>query len=404
MSLDLSSAARQIETATRRLDEGRDNRDRRLALALRAFREAHSSPDLLDKAASSQGRPFLCAGLVDGLAGRYASSALPPDFCVASVDGSHIDVDRHMPVGCYLINVGGCMLTYGSQPDAHLFSTPRLSAGDEDLYMTSSAPGSLESVAVEGPILGLKRAVEEVRVLASLLEETPPGMPVLGLIDGSLVLWGLAGRGYQPFVRDEIVGGGLIPALDRLRKAAESRTLAVAAYISLPQGTEVVNALRLQLCPSDSGRCRESCSGHRSHQAPCDTVNGFLDRHLFQELLAPGERSSLYFTNSSISRDFYGPHQVHFFYLNTGDEIARVEVPQWVAMDSELLSLSHAMILDQCRRGLGYPVAISESHEQAVLTGSDRDAFRQLLEEALARQHLPVYTSEKARSKRTPWL
>ena len=404
MGLDLASAAHQIDTAARRLDDDRDDRDHRLALALRAFREAASSPDLLDKAASSHGRPFLCASLVEGLAGRHTPPKLPSDFCVASVDGSHIDVDRHMPVRCYLINVGGCMLTYGSHPDARLFSTPRLSTGEEELYMTSTAPGSRESVAVEGPILGLKRAVEEVRVLASLLEETPPDMPVLGLIDGSLVLWGLAGRGYQPFVREEVVGGGLIPAMDGLRKAAESRTLAVAAYVSLPQGTEVVNALRLQLCPNDSGRCRERCSGHRSHQAPCDTVNGFLDRHLFQELLAPGERSSLYFTNSSISRDFYGPHQVYFYYLNTGDEIARVEVPQWVALEGGLLSLSHALILDQCRRGRGYPVAISEAHEQAVLTGSDRQSFRQLLEEALDRRHLPVYTSEKARSKRTPWL
>ena len=133
-------------------------------------------------------------------------------------------------------------------------------------------------------------------------------------------------------------------------------------------------------------------------------LNGFLDRHLFQELLGPGERSSLFFTNSSISRDFYGGHQVYFYYLNTGDEIARMELPQWVAMNSDLLELSHSLILDQIRRGLGYPAAIGEAHEQAVVTGRDREAFKQLLGGALNQYKLPVYTSEKNRSKQMRWL
>jgi NurA-like 5'-3' nuclease len=69
-----------------------------------------------------------------------------------------------------------------------------------------------------------------------------------------------------------------------------------------------------------------------------------------------------------------------------------------------LLSLSHALVLDQCQRGQGYPVAISEAHEQAVIHASDRRLFRQMVAEALERRGLPVYTSEKERSKRTPWV
>ena len=81
-----------------------------------------------------------------------------------------------------------------------------------------------------------------------------------------------------------------------------------------------------------------------------------------------------------------------------------MEVPGWVAADEALVSLCHALILDQCERGIGYPVAIAESHEQAVVTGPDRLAFRQMVDEALEVNGLPVYTSEKARSKRTRWL
>ena len=403
MGLDVGSTVTQIDALTHRVNEGWDDRTRRLDTALRAMDEADAS-EMREKAASSQGRPFLCAGLLDGFAGRYPPPQAPGDFCVVSVDGSNIDVDRHIPVRCYLINLGGCTLTYGSNPDARLFSRPVLYAEEDDLYLTSSDPGSRDSVAVEGHLLGLKRAVEEVKGLASLVEEAPPNLPALALIDGSLVLWGLAGRGYQPFVRDEIVGRGLVPALDRLRDMASHRTMAVAAYVSLPQSTEVVNTLRLHLCPYDVAECRQHCSGHRAGRAPCDTVNGLLDRHLFQELLGPGERSSLYQSNSSISRELYGPHEVCFYYVNTGDEIGRVEVPHWVAQEEGLLELSHALLLDQCRRGMGYPTAISEAHEQAVITGPDRETFKQLLDVSLFRQRLPVYTSEKVRSKRTRWL
>ena len=49
-------------------------------------------------------------------------------------------------------------------------------------------------------------------------------------------------------------------------------------------------------------------------------------------------------------------------------------------------------------------MAISEAHEQAVINGADRQFFKQMLAEALEREGLPVYTSEKDRSKRTPWL
>ncbi len=47
-----------------------------------------------------------------------------------------------------------------------------------------------------------------------------------------------------------------------------------------------------------------------------------------------------------------------------------MEVPEWVARRKDLLDLTHALVLDQCRRGQGYPVALSEAHEQAVVTGS----------------------------------
>ena len=403
MSLDLVATMDQLDILARRLDGDRDDWSQRLGRAITALMEADAS-EVRRKAESTQGRPYLYAGMVEDPAGRYGPPELPLDFCVASVDGSHIDVDRHIPVRCYLINVGGCLLTYGSRPDALLFSHPTLYAEEKDLYIDRTGPESRETVPVEGALVGLKRSVAEVVGLAALVRDAPPELPTLALVDGSLIMWGLAGRGYQPLVREELLVRGLIPALDSLRDLARGRTLAVAAYTSLPQSREVVNALRLFLCTYDSAECARNCSSHRSTRAPCDIVNGFLDRHLFQNLLDPGERSSVFRTNSSISREFYGPHQVYFYYLNTGEEIARIEVPEWVARDEVTLPLTHGLVMDQCRRGVGYPAAIAEAHEQAVVNGADRESFKQLLEDALGRKGLPVYTSEKARSKRMRWL
>ena len=100
----------------------------------------------------------------------------------------------------------------------------------------------------------------------------------------------------------------------------------------------------------------------------------------------------------------YGEHQVYFFYIRAGDEVARVEVPRWVALDEGLLGLTHSLVLDQCRRGHDYPVALSEAHEQAVVTAADKDGFWQLVEASLVEEHLLAVTSAKSRSKRTRWI
>jgi NurA-like 5'-3' nuclease len=133
-------------------------------------------------------------------------------------------------------------------------------------------------------------------------------------------------------------------------------------------------------------------------------VAGVRDRELFINLLAQGERSAVFLSQSSVVEKHYGVHQVFFFYLRVDDEIARVEVPQWVAMDENLLSLTHSLVLDQCRRGHGYPVALSEAHEKAVVTGADREYFWQLVESSLVDEHLPSLSSAKSRSKRTRWI
>ncbi len=402
MSLDLGETIVQLERATGNLGSG--YRDRRCRLAQLLEQAAAVPPQTAREKTIGSDVPFLAAQVVDTLLGAVSPPPLPADWAAASVDGSHIDVDRHLPVECYLLNLGGCLLTYGRQPDARFFSRPHLASAYEELYLADpQRPADEEAVA--GNLLGLYRTVRELEELLAVVRECPPEQPTLALVDGTLVLWGLAGRGYRDFVRQAIVNEGLLPALEGFRQlAAARRNVTLAAYVSLPRVREVANAIRRCLCPNDLAYCRQSCSQRRSELTPCSNSNDFLDREIFAQLLAPGQRSPVYITNSSVSREYYGDHQVYFYYLNAGEEIARIEAPAWVAEDDALLSLGHSLIAAQCRLGQGYPVAIAEAHEQAVVNGRDRQLFRQLVAETLERQGLPAYTSQKERSKQRPWV
>ncbi len=402
MALDLGETILQLDQVAQQLGTTYSDHRRRLAGLLRAASEV-SPETAIEKTRTATDRPFMAAQVVDSLLGSYTPIQPPEDWCAVSVDGSHIDVDRHLPVSCYLINLGGCVLTYGAQPDARFFNQPSLAADPSELYLTDPA-SAINEEAITGPLLGLLRTVRELQRLVELIQECPPDLPVLALVDGTLVLWGLSGQGYRPFVRKALLQDGLLPVLEQLRELAQHRPITLAAYVSLPRTTEVANAIRCCLCPNDLSHCQGACSHRRATEAPCDIANGFLDRELFQELLSPGDRSAVYRTNPRAAQEYYGEQQIYFYYLHAGEEIARVEVPQWVAQDEKLLALGHTLIVEQCRRGQGYPVAISEAHEQAVINGADRQLFKQMVAETLERQGLPTYTSEKERSKRVPWL
>ncbi len=404
MSLDLTRTAIQIDSMAQELGArhaGRGLRVERAVDALRGF-DAGEYAEKLQQ--SEQGFGWQPPGMPETAAERYAPPATPDDFCVVATDGSHIDVDRHLAARCFLINVGVSVLTYGSRPNADLFSEPRLYAADDDLVVRDRLAPQREQI-IEGAVLGAKRAVEEIAALVEAVRELPEDVPTLALMDGSLIMYGLLGFGNRQFVLRELIEEGFVTALEDLRRLAQSRRLAVASYISLPRSADVLGALRLGMCPYDVADCERQCGLIRPGQRPCDEgAWGIYDRDIFSETLSPGERSAVFVSSSSLVADYYQGHDVHFFYLHAGEEIGRVEVPSWVAEDEALLGLTHALVLDQCRRGPGYPISLMEAHEQAVVTGPDRQFFVEQVENTLSDRHLPVYSSEKNRSKRLRWL
>jgi hypothetical protein len=399
MSLDLTKVAAQVGSMVARLKASGQERQRRLQKALDTINDKSLDSERLKNKIDQSKTTWLVAGLVDGLSPRYKAPPLPPDFSVIATDGSQIDVDRHRSTRCYLINVGAVMLGYGAEPKAFLESYPTLYFGDRELVIAPDGDSGREQL-IEGPLLGIKRAVDECHRLLELARELPEDSQGLALLDGSLSLWQL--EAYPKFVTEALLDKGFLRHLEEIKRLNAQRRLALASYISFPRSTDVVNALRVALCPHDIIDTDRDCQECTARE--CQAVAGVQDREIFGTILEAGEHSALFASQSNIVREHYGGHRVYFFYLRTEGEIARVEIPQWVAQDEALLGLTHGLVLDQCRRGQGYPVALSEAHEQAVVTGADRETFWQLVESLMIGEHLPTPTSAKSLSKRTRWV
>ena len=224
MSLDLGETIVQLDRVTQNLGQGYNYRQERLTRLI--AEAAKVSPAIAQERTRRFYDPFLAAQVVDTLLGAIEPLPAPEDWVAASVDGSHIDVDRHLPVPCYLVNLGGCVLTYGSRAAAQFFSRPHLAARQDELYLHNPQRAS-EEEAVTGNLLGLHRTVRELTALLEVVKECPPDLPVLALVDGTLVLWGLAGHGYRDFVREHIIRDGLLPVLEGVPAVilpAQSRT------------------------------------------------------------------------------------------------------------------------------------------------------------------------------------
>lgn len=382
MSLDLLKVAPQVAQLGRSL-EGRAGwlaRRQRLARDLLA----ELSPDWealaerVPPTAARFGEPR------EPLLTRRAAPPAPADHVVVATDGSQIEPDRHGLAEYFLINVGWAVIRYGARPDADLASEPRLYFEPEELAVLEGD----RRVPIRGGHLAALRAVAELERVAALAEAADG--PAVALQDGTLLLWVMEDRPVD-FLRAYFLGP-YARALERLRAAGRP----LASYVSRPRSAEVTSLLRDATCGGRVGACRR-CVGLAASGCPLD---GLADRTLFSDL-AVGERSALFAVRLPAGlAEYYVGHRVHFCYLNVGAEIARLEVPEWVAADPRQLDLVQAVVLRQCELGQGYPVALARAHEQAVVTAMDRAAFALMLEAALARLGLEPRPSEKLLAKR----
>lgn len=397
MPIDRFQLSRQVGELADYLDAQNAEFSRRLSGALQAAR-AHSEPDafgqLTDKLESQRGvYSWLVPGVTEPFTNTYGPSAPPRDYIVLAVDGSQIEIDRDSPFDAYLINVGRVYIRYGQASEAVIDSEARTYYKPDDLVLGGRRRPGHERI-IGSSVIAARRDTAEVSALADMAEQLPDGVPAIGLLDGSLTQWRIS---EADNIADPDVRKQYLDALSRLQDVAKQRDFVVASYISRPRAREVVNALRIAICPFDTPNCAAYCRDKAEGERPCDVVAPVRDRDIFDELLDnDGDRSGI-FRNQSDEVAGYGEHLPHFFYMAAENELARIELPQW---SLDRLDLLHTLLWDQIRLGDGYPLALAEAHEEAVVRADDRALFRQLLENEAMNRSAPDRTSAKSAAKR----
>jgi hypothetical protein len=322
------------------------------------------------------------------LSTRVPVSERPESVTVAATDGSQIFPDRHEFADCYVLNVGKILLHYGTGERPLLTSTPRLFYREEDITWNLNG----KRILATAEIVGFRRGAWEIQELAALAEQSAQEQrKTAAITDGTLILWSIVGK--PPDFQQRILQQYL-SSFDLMYDCQ----VPFFGYISQPSSTEIVNILRVGLCPENPTNC-DKCPYQNDPELPCEPIEGITDADLFRNILQPGERTALFSSRSDILQQ-YGQHAVYFFYLHAGPEIARIEIPQWVAKHASLLEFVHTVAYDQARKGQGYPVSLAEAHELAVVRGAEREQFFRLLEQLYVRKGLEVTISRKSLKKR----
>ena len=297
-------------------------------------------------------------------------------YCVASVDGSQVYPDRHQGTSCFLVNIGSVQLHYGPMCIAPvLFDSQPLIYTD---YAQSEVAWGPELVNCLRQELELENGLS----LSKNFMSQNPDVPFAFLFDGSFIFWHLESKDTN---LKDIFLKKYLSLLDQLY---QSRILC-AGYISLPKSKELVNLIRIELCKFKIEGCKE-----------LEAVSHLVDTSIARFFLPPNTRSIVFKSNAQIGQLYPDHLKPHFFYCNVGTEIVRIEIPAWIAADSVLLEQLSQIILNQVVKGRGYPVALAEAHEQAVVKGPDREFFYHLITKLSIEKKQHLSMSQKSIKKR----
>ena len=385
MPLDLLELSTQVRQMGELLAQRRADEHRRLELLdamLSEYRDRWE--ELAELAETVQERVAVPTGPLDE---RIPPGPRPASYTAMATDGAEVDPDRHGGGGdFYLINVGRVRIPYGQpEREVELRSVSRLGYTEDDLFIVDPRDPRRQ-VPMRDRHLDALRTVEELRALADLSENESAEPPAVALVDGTLLFSVLEER-PRDFLRNRFYTD-FVFQLERLRRLR----IPVAAYASRSRGIDLIHLFRA-VCGSTPLVCHV-CNG-----AHACALRGLNDAHLIGRSLDRWERSGLFRVRSNVHDSYYGIHRVYFFLLATGDEIARVEVPEWAARDQHMLGVLHAILVDQIAKGFGYPAVLARADDRAVISLSDRGVLDTLVQQELARRGVVARPSAKLSRK-----
>jgi hypothetical protein len=389
--LDLAKLIPQFDGIS--ADTLRENVEDAVELAVEVLAKAAKDPDRLQQRLSAaEGLTFWpLAAPLEPLDTIWQLNAFNQGYTAVAVDGSQIMPSHHEVFNCYLINIGKVGISYGEPHPVIMESTPHLHASVDDLYPVIDR----RRTYVDESFVTLERNLLELATLRDMaLAAAKRALPVVAFIDGSLIQWNLSQMpdSYQRH---------FLKRLNSVYDSLADNAVPLIGYISQSRSSDVINLLRVWQCPYELSDCSRHCSELVEEDFPCSKVWPVNDRQLFTNILPAHCRGPLIQSGANKAMALAPRHHVVCTYLNVGTETARIEMPRWLARNRELSGQALQIAISQAQKGGGYPVCLSEAHNQAVIRGSDRTKFFELVTNHLVQLGMPgVRVSPKETGKR----
>ncbi len=407
MTLQLHKVAQAISEVGRAMADRLRERRARLPQIIDVLHAVSAQADLPQRVERARGHGWFGAAPAGEALNDIRNAPPPPaDLTVVASDGSQIYPDRHALLPYYAVNIGWFVVRLG-RGETRADSRPELVTDETRLFHRGEP--------INAPTLNARRKVDEIRVLTEVClaeaagSETQASRFVVGLVDGSLALR----------VRTEAIPTDEWPGLERdflnALSSLAAAQIPVAGYIARPGGSALISLLALASQPPEKieAYLTEYTGPSRPARLP-PPFRDLTDAELFAQVLPSGARSAVFeFVgewNQVYQRALVGDgsghsQSTHFFYLNVGSTdpvVTRVEVPHWVAAQSDLLERVHAAIVEQCRVTFDdpYPYALARADEEAVIRAPEKDQVERMLAQSLLEAGLHASPSEKLAHKR----
>jgi hypothetical protein len=230
----------------------------------------------------------------------YGYSLDMPCYTVIAVDGSQIYPDRHISgARCFLLNIGGCLFSYGPKSSVSLFSCPSVLVPQE-IMAGDEVPLSPDIVDLKRNERELQRAAEKLDQALSSIENR-----VVCLFDGTLIFWSLESK--PPAIKDYF-----LQAYCRQLEYFYKKRVPTAWYISFPKSKELINLIKLSLCRFTVANCIPCHSTYTTF--PCKVVDAYIDTMIMRSFLPLYHRTVLFMSTSKITYE-YPEHLRPYFFL-----------------------------------------------------------------------------------------
>ena len=202
----------------------------------------------------------------------------PKIHTVIATDGSQIAPSHHEIAYCYLLNIGRIVIHYGQNKHPLLDSLPEIFYRQEDLYMSRKWGIRTEEW------MGYRRTASEAVILAELAVSVKETIPILAMVDGSLIYWFL--EQLPSDAREHI-----LPPILAAWQQMEEAQVPLMGYLSASRSIEGMNFLRLAACPHPSPDCMSFCP-NQQEKIPCKAFESLRDTTLWTSILKPGTEGS----------------------------------------------------------------------------------------------------------------